>query len=720
MKKFSKVKYFGAVAAALLAVAPIAAPVVSQVASPAIAQAATAVPNGDSNAQLAKGLDTLFNDSVSSTEPAGITANASTYFASVNNTINASAATTADTFSNLFVKSGVGTGVLGGDSQGYKLSFSAKEFTQTKPEEIAREFTGSSRPTYNFTIKLTDGNGNLLASKDVVLTIARNSNVTASAATYGVGDSLKSLDSGTNTAAAVTLTDRDGKKIQATDGDFNTLNYKSTPTFSENGTSLNTVRYLGSGSQQGQLVSTNGSTFSNPGVFYQAIALKRILFENGNKYSNVDTGAFNHDFNVYDGRPYVASGPATQSGDVWVLRKVTVTAGTNDQAYYPVFKYTTGTESSASNQYTETYFNGDTITPAGKTFYAGVRAGVADSADLANIGRYLRGLAVGINGNADNPANGTFKGFENSIKNGGLVDPLESRNAISRYTIAGVRLSDSSFDTKLVRALADLIPNNYKAQSVKVPVTVTNARGLTSTVYIPVTIGTNVGTPIATEFTGYSEVTKGSSFHPLADVQFANSSTDNGVIPSGRIQVSSNVDTTTPGTYTVTYTVTNSAGQTATFNRTVVVTAGALTESNASGVVYINNASGAKVYSDTATSKETGNTLDNTTAWKYSSVVKDAAGKIVAYNLGGKQYVKAADVATSPVKAQAGVFTVHYPANAKWSIAVYNSDLKVIKLIPANSTWLTFGTKTLKDGKSYYSLGGNQYARTDYGFWNAK
>ncbi|MFT8399261.1 MAG: hypothetical protein ABF676_12830 [Schleiferilactobacillus harbinensis] len=47
MKKFSKVKYFGAVAAALLAVAPIAAPVVSQVASPAIVQAATAVPNGD-------------------------------------------------------------------------------------------------------------------------------------------------------------------------------------------------------------------------------------------------------------------------------------------------------------------------------------------------------------------------------------------------------------------------------------------------------------------------------------------------------------------------------------------------------------------------------------------------------------------------------------------------------------------------------------------------
>ncbi|MFT8399260.1 MAG: immunoglobulin-like domain-containing protein [Schleiferilactobacillus harbinensis] len=630
----------------------------------------------------------------------------------MNNTIDASVATTTDTFSNLFVKSGVATSVLG---TGNKLSFSAKEFTQTKPEEIAREFAGNSRSTYNFTIKLTDGKGNLLASKDVVLTIARNSNVAASAATYGVGDSLKSLDSGTNTAAAVTLTDRDGKKIQATDGDLENLNYKSTPTFSETGTSLDQVKYLGSGSQEGQLVSTNGSTFSNPGVFYQAFDLKGDLFKNGNKYSNVDTGAFNHDYKVNDGRPYVDG-----SGNVWVLRKVTVTAGTNDQAYYPVFKYTTGTESSASNQYTETYFNGDTITPAGKTFYAGVKAGVSDSADLANIGKYLEGLATGINGKADNPANGTFEGFENSIKNGGLVEPLESRNGISRYTIAGVRLSDSGFDTKLVSALADLIPNNYKAQSVKVPVTVTNARGLTSTVYIPVTIGTNVGTPIATEFTGYSEVTKGSSFDPLADVQFANSSTDNGVIPSGRIQVSSNVDTTTPGTYTVTYTVTNSAGQTATFKRTVVVTAGALTESNASGVVYINNASGAKVYSDTATSKETGNTLDNTTAWKYFSVVKDNAGKIVAYNLGGKQYVKASEVSTSPVKAQAGLFTVHYPANSKWSIAVYNSDLKVIKLIPAKSSWLTFGTKTLKDGKSYYNLGGNQWVRTDYGFWNAK
>lgn len=705
MKKFSKVKYFGAVAAALLAVAPIAAPVVSQVAAPVTVQAAAATPNGASNAELAKALDTVFNDNVSSTEPASVSTNLATYFASVNAPIKASAATKDKTFSKLFVKTGVGASILGAKN---KLVFASKDFNQTDASQISKEFQGNSRTTYNFTIKLTDSDNNLLASKDVTLHVARNSNVTTTAATYTVGDSLKSLDSGTSAASGVTLTDRDGKKIQATDGDIYGLNYKATPDYSVTGVALADAKYQGSGSQPAQAVSTNGSTFSNPGVFYQAIALKADLFTSGNKYSNVDTNAFDGK----NGAPLKDS-----AGTVWVLRKVTVTAGTNDQAYYPVFKYTTGTESSASNQYTETYFNGDTITPAGKTFYAGVKVGVSDSADLDHIGKYLKGLSAGINGNADNPANGTFEGFENSIKNGGLVDPL---GATSRYTIAGVQLSDGDFNTKIVSALANLIPNNYKAQSVKVPVTVTNARGLTSTVYIPVNIGTNVGTPIATEFTGYTEITKGSSFDPLKDVQFANSSTDNGVIPSGRIKYTSNVDTTTPGTYTVTYTVTNSAGQTATFTRTVVVTAGDLTESNASGVVYINNASGAKVYSDTATSKETGNTLDNTTAWKYSSVVKDNAGKIVAYNLGGKQYVKAADVATSPVKAQAGVFTVHYPANAKWSIAVYNSDLKVIKLIPANSTWATFGTKTLKDGKSYYNLGGNQFARTDYGFWNAK
>ncbi|MCI1850035.1 SLAP domain-containing protein [Schleiferilactobacillus harbinensis] len=142
-------------------------------------------------------------------------------------------------------------------------------------------------------------------------------------------------------------------------------------------------------------------------------------------------------------------------------------------------------------------------------------------------------------------------------------------------------------------------------------------------------------------------------------------------------------------------------------------------ESSASGTAYITNGHGATVFSDPTTSTATGRSLDLGSAWKVYGAVKNSAGTVLAYNLGGSQYVKASDVSSTPVSTQGGVFTVRYPANNKWSIAVYNSSLKVQKLIPAGSTWTTFGVKTLKDGKSYYNVGGDQWVRTDYGYWNA-
>ncbi|KRM26514.1 hypothetical protein LH991_14010 [Schleiferilactobacillus harbinensis] len=152
--------------------------------------------------------------------------------------------------------------------------------------------------------------------------------------------------------------------------------------------------------------------------------------------------------------------------------------------------------------------------------------------------------------------------------------------------------------------------------------------------------------------------------------------------------------------------------------RKVVV--GDYAESAATGTANVVNGQGTTVYSDPTTTTSTGKTLDYGSAWKVYGVVKNSAGTVLAYNLGGKQYVKASDVSSTAVSNQAGVFTVKYPSNPTWSIAVYNSDLKVQKLIPAGSTWTTFGVKTLKDGKSYYNVGGDQWVRTDYGYWNAK
>lgn len=213
-------------------------------------------------------------------------------------------------------------------------------------------------------------------------------------------------------------------------------------------------------------------------------------------------------------------------------------------------------------------------------------------------------------------------------------------------------------------------------------------------------------------------IATGQSFDQNAGISAWTDSSKSTAIPVGNWQVSSSVDTNKPGTYTVTYTITNNYGKTATLTRTITVSA--LTESQTSGVVEVTNGSGAALYTDNATSNAAGRTLAKGSAWKIFGVVKDAKGNIVAYNLGGKQYVKDSDVAVSAATTEKGTFTVRYAANPKWAIAVYNSGLKVQKLISAGSRWQTFGTKTLSDGKSYFNLGGNQWVRTDYGTWSAK
>lgn len=213
-------------------------------------------------------------------------------------------------------------------------------------------------------------------------------------------------------------------------------------------------------------------------------------------------------------------------------------------------------------------------------------------------------------------------------------------------------------------------------------------------------------------------IATGQSFDQNAGISAWTDSSKSTAIPVGNWQVSSSVDTNKPGTYTVTYTITNNYGKTATLTRTITVSA--LTESKTSGVIEVTNGSGAVLYTDNATSNGAGRTLAKGSGWKIYGVVKDAKGNIVAYNLGGKQYVKASDVAVSAATTEKGTFTVRYAANPKWAIAVYNSGLKVQKLISAGSRWQTFGTKTLSDGKSYFNLGGNQWVRTDYGTWSAK
>ncbi|QFR24221.1 SLAP domain-containing protein [Schleiferilactobacillus harbinensis] len=711
MKKFSKVKYFGAVAAALLAVAPIAAPVVSQVASPAIAQAATQI---DTDAQNL--VNNTFKSTVNTTFGSATAANVAGLNQSVpyNTIADANGATVGGATAYQFISNNDSKWQSGAFAN-YRVSISLDgNATGATGSELANILTTKPQKSYTATVNVYKANdaNTVIATKTITVNVASYLKASFPALTATVGDAVAPLNNVADAAGALKVTNTDNQAVNVYGSDFDATSIGWTFGTNPVGNHAGIGNYISNLSAENQ--TTNSSRFIKNGTLYQAFKIQN----NGTTNSSLAATLTNYASSIRtamtdSSATIVAKGGVVSDGtNVYVVRAVNVQATENDQAYKPVVKYTSVADSSSQNAVTTTYYDGDTISLANPLNYvAGSTA--SDGFTYDQGARDIVALAQFSPASGADPAYNKFQAYDNSIKGGGLNVSLGNP---ARYTVNGNPFTVDGITT----ALQGLVKNPYISQTVKVPVTITNTRGYVATINIPITIGTNVGTPIATEFTGYTTITKGSKFDPLADVQFKNSSTDNSVIPDSRINVSSNVDITTPGTYTVTYTVTNAAGKSATFTRTVVVTAGDLTESNASGVVYINNASGAKVYSDTATSKETGNTLDNTTAWKYSSVVKDAANKIVAYNLGGKQYVKAADVATSPVKAQAGVFTVHYPANAKWSIAVYNSNLKVQKLIPANSTWITFGTKTLKDGKSYYNLGGNQWVRTDYGFWNAK
>lgn len=263
--------------------------------------------------------------------------------------------------------------------------------------------------------------------------------------------------------------------------------------------------------------------------------------------------------------------------------------------------------------------------------------------------------------------------------------------------------------------------------------------------------------------------------------------------------ISDNIkDTSVDGNYTIPVVAKNADGDKVTIKVPVVVgNPSSLTQTNKSQVIYIKSGVTAQLYSDKATTQAiSGRTLDASSAWQSPAVVTDASGKVVAYNLGGNQYVKASDVETTPqdnvsyqvktqtiyvgnksgaqlysdptatkaisgrtldyasawispkevynngtlvaynlggnqyVKAEdavttkpsgdqgqavSGVFTISVPNHPTWGTAFYNDALQAKGILPAASKWRVFSIKTLSDGKQYYNLGGNQWIRADYG-----
>ncbi|GAF39963.1 hypothetical protein FC83_GL002977 [Agrilactobacillus composti DSM 18527 = JCM 14202] len=153
-------------------------------------------------------------------------------------------------------------------------------------------------------------------------------------------------------------------------------------------------------------------------------------------------------------------------------------------------------------------------------------------------------------------------------------------------------------------------------------------------------------------------------------------------------------------------------GDTVDTNLTItVVPAGTLTVDSANKAV--------KVYDDAATSKDSGATLDTSyNTWTVTRTAKNADGKVVAYDLGNNQWVKAADVTEGSTASKATVSDLP-TGTALYSNfigATIYSDPDTTKsngsLNTSYDEWSAF--KVAKDSNGNpvaYELGSNQWVK---------
>ncbi|MFT8398314.1 MAG: hypothetical protein ABF676_07980 [Schleiferilactobacillus harbinensis] len=137
------------------------------------------------------------------------------------------------------------------------------------------------------------------------------------------------------------------------------------------------------------------------------------------------------------------------------------------------------------------------------------------------------------------------------------------------------------------------------------------------------------------------------------------------------------------------------------------------------GTIRIIAAAGAQVYADTNfTQPIKGKVLPKDSVWRsYYAFGFDNAPAGTGYDLGGKQYVKAADIQTVTTNwAVKGIFTVNVQNHPTWATVLYNKDLKPIRSLPAQSKWTAYAMYQVygQGGRyvdQYYDLGNQQYVK---------
>lgn len=193
------------------------------------------------------------------------------------------------------------------------------------------------------------------------------------------------------------------------------------------------------------------------------------------------------------------------------------------------------------------------------------------------------------------------------------------------------------------------------------------------------------------------------------------------------VSISGDVDTNTPGNYTLVYTATNVAtGKSTSLTRRINVINNTnpgggsttdqdkteITDFKAIGYVDYVPGYGINVW-DAPKGQATGQKLPDNSAWKISHKVVLADGQ-VWYQVGKNQWVDGQYISLSPVsrmKPLSGVIQINYVPG--YGVRVYQSadtSKPTNKLLKHGTAWKVFG-----ELNGFYNVGKNQWIKVDYG-----
>lgn len=757
MKNSSKVKYFGAVAAALLAVAPIAAPVVSQVASPSVTQAASANPgdNAISSGQVTTIKSRLGDTYIGSAQSDDTSATKLLNLA--NSQYLSASSTTPQAAHDFFVAGGVGTGAASRFFKGnYDVAADNVFFPdQTRGTAFKYEISGNGLSnassqadiinnietavnagkgaTYTVTFDIYDqsNNNQVIGQYPFTVTIPaagqagqllasgsfKAASVNSGSATPGSIDSFASMQ------PDVSVKDGAGKSVtlsSATDFDLAKYSTEAVKPTTDQINAAQTWNYdaaVPAGSDVAQqlftqrhLVTSNLRNYTGTGVFYQILPLRNKSTHVRDLVESIQTAAANAGVNLTQGQYINGSdlyySPA-DNGTLYLVRPITVVAS-NTELAKPLFSYQYESAPSAAAQ----YFNNDTISlNSGDTD----RLLVDNGTGATDYTKSATRTAAAIN---------LLRNTRLTARENGLTNDA-APIAISEVTPADVRSAAVAAGVTFV-SNDDTDAGYYvyaNAKNFTVPVSVTNAAGFKTTVYIPASSHPSVqdeDAPVVELKQGVSKditVQVGSNFQvsSLKDglTVYTDKSKSKQLPEQYWVASPSSVDTSKAGKTDVIWTFTNPAtGKKTTYTRTVTVVASdKSTFENTNGVISIQTSKAPQYTydkdSDSFKKADSYTQLKLASAWKYNQKATTTNGDVY-YRVSANGYVKASDVTTAKVTPQFGVVTVNNDNGTK-TYANTTKDSGAVQSIKPDTSWKFFAVAVNPDGSRAYLVADNQW-----------